>query len=337
MKRAFAAFAFLLAVAFTADAFSEPSLPPATIVAGNGNVAFGVGPRNQIIGLTTRLFVPLKPAPVGTLFLWPGLQPGPEGANFRPINNGVLQPVLTWGKSCAPGQKPPAYDTWWISAQYVNTFGRRRGHRGCHGGPIMAVDPGDTLLIRMSLFKSVWRQTVLDLQSGKSVGFHISLRHQAQTNAWFEIEPAEGATIANDVVFAATMIDFATPNPQNCYLKYRGLDDVTKPILIDGGQSCYIDRITLRSATRSCGKEGEVQSGQGRDRTAITFKNNRGSPVRLYWIDETGHRKLYATIDDGQSHRQPTFLTHPWLLADQADTCIGLYLPVADPREIVIR
>src|ERR1700675_2863725 len=79
MKKASVALTFLLAVAFAADAVGEASLPPATIVAGNGNVAFGTGPRNQIIGLTTRLFVPLKPAPAGTLFLWPGLQPGPEG------------------------------------------------------------------------------------------------------------------------------------------------------------------------------------------------------------------------------------------------------------------
>jgi hypothetical protein len=111
----------------------------------NGHVAFGTPPINRITRLTTKLVVPPRPEPVGTLFLWPGLQPHSQGENFLPIDNGVLQPVLTWGPSCAPGEKPRAYSTWWISAQYVNTFGRHRGYTDCQGGPIMRVKPGDTL------------------------------------------------------------------------------------------------------------------------------------------------------------------------------------------------
>jgi uncharacterized protein (TIGR03437 family) len=100
--------------------------------------SFYVAPPNQVVGLETSLLVPPAP-PVPTqqgaaLFLWPGIDPTSNSANFLPINNGVLQPVLSWGPSCAPTSQPPPFSSWWISAQYVNTevdpkgwtkFGRR--------------------------------------------------------------------------------------------------------------------------------------------------------------------------------------------------------------------
>ncbi|CAF1210031.1 unnamed protein product [Rotaria sp. Silwood1] len=94
-------------------------------VSGYGEVLFSVEKTNQVVYVETTMIVPPKQASKGTLFLWPGLQPG--GANFDPIDNGVLQPVLTWGTSCAPGTQPAAYSTWWISAQYVNTYGKLPG------------------------------------------------------------------------------------------------------------------------------------------------------------------------------------------------------------------
>lgn len=99
---------------------------------------------NEFIAVRTSITVPEKPPKVGTVFLWPGLDPGPS-PRFLPIDNGVLQPVLTWGTSCAPGLQPPAYTSWWISAQYVNTFGHEPGYTDCHGGPNMRVSPGDVL------------------------------------------------------------------------------------------------------------------------------------------------------------------------------------------------
>ena len=75
------------------------------------------GTTNEFVDLRTTLTVPAPPPATGTLFLWPGLDPAPGGRNFLPIDNGVLQPVLTWGASCAPGQQPIQYSTWWISGQ----------------------------------------------------------------------------------------------------------------------------------------------------------------------------------------------------------------------------
>ena len=66
---------------------------------------------------------PVPPKNWQTLFLWPGLSPwnflGEIGRNYYPIDNGVLQPVLTIGGSCAPVSGPYSNfnrnSGWWIS------------------------------------------------------------------------------------------------------------------------------------------------------------------------------------------------------------------------------
>ncbi|HEY1754490.1 MAG TPA: hypothetical protein VGG72_03785, partial [Bryobacteraceae bacterium] len=86
------------------------------------------------------------------LYLWPGLNPTGGSVHLMPINIGLLQSVLTWGtdQNCAPlSQEPPAFSSWWISALYVNTA--EPGYVGCFSGDSMLVNPGDVLLIGMTL------------------------------------------------------------------------------------------------------------------------------------------------------------------------------------------
>jgi hypothetical protein len=238
----------LVAATFPRASMGQPGDTPTD----NGNVVFLAAPGNEIVSLRAKLIVPAAPVgpthPHGTLFLWPGLQSRPEDARFWPIGNGVLQSVLTWGPSCAPGDRSNDKDAWWISAQYVNTKGNYMNYQRCYGGKIMTVSKEDKLLINMSLFRSIWTQTVLDLKTNQSVGFHANLADQSQGIARFYIEPYEG-TMSPNVEFDEITIDFASPHSDNCRLDEKGHDDlVSAPILIDHGQSCYIEKITLSGA-----------------------------------------------------------------------------------------
>jgi hypothetical protein len=246
--RTYIAVIVMTVVAVASTARGQLSNPPTD----NGQVAFFAAPGNEIVSLTTKLVVPAKlaePADTNwTLFLWPGLQPRLGGANYWPIGNGVLQPVLTWGPSCAPEEQPKR--RWWISAQYVNTLGNYMGYQGCSGGLIIGVDPKDTLLIDMSLFRSIWTQTILNQVTKESTIFRASLADQAQGIARFEIEPYGGA-ISPEVVFLETTIRFAHPHPENCRLGEHGPDDVvTAPVIVAEGQSCYVEKIILKPPTR---------------------------------------------------------------------------------------
>ena len=49
----------------------------------------------------------------------------------------------------------------------------------------------------------------------------------------------------------------------------------------------------------------------------MTFVNNTGSTIDIYWVDFNCNEVLYfASVSDGQSVPQSTFPTHPWLARD---------------------
>ena len=206
-------------------------------------VIFSIPSDNRITYMKVHMTVPPKPTAEGTLFLWPGLQPG--GANYYPINNGVLQSVLTWGNSCAPISQPPAYSTWWISAQYVNTFGSDPGYTGCLSGPGMYVNPGDVLTITFSLTPTIWTQTIYDNNTEQQVEFHINMMHQAQNYAIFEIEPYNNAFLGNPLYFHNIVIDFAKELPSGPSISDSNAY-VSTPILSNNNKKCTISEIILQ-------------------------------------------------------------------------------------------
>ncbi|CAF3148315.1 unnamed protein product [Rotaria sp. Silwood2] len=218
---------------------------PTGTVSGYGTVIFSVENTNQFVYVETTIIVPPKQAHKGTLFLWPGLQPG--GANFYPIDNGVLQPVLTWGPSCAPGTQPAAYSTWWISAQYVNTYGKLPGYTDCNGGRIMSVNPGDQLCIKFQLRGTDWTQTVTNRATNMAVTFSINMRGQAQNNLYFIIEQYS-STFVDDVVYLNSSWQFAKPSNNGCNLSSRGMKDfVSTPRLSADKLSCSVAKIIQRA------------------------------------------------------------------------------------------
>lgn len=213
--------------------------------AGNGFVLFVADRNNTVTSLTMSMLVPPKPASTGTLFLWPGLQPG--GVNYVPIDNGVLQPVLTWGGSCAPTAQPTNYTSWWISGQYVNTYGRLSGYAGCFTGPAMAVNVGDTLNISMTLANTTWTQTILDVQTHKQVTYSINMMNQSQNNVEFDIEEYSSHPVS-DVIFNNVVFTMTQPQADACVAVRAGANDYVAPGIVSADQkSCTVPKIILRA------------------------------------------------------------------------------------------
>jgi hypothetical protein len=217
-------------------------------VVGSGFVdAYNSVPNQNITSLSTTLTVPSTPPPIGTTFLWPGLQPVSESTNFAPIDNGVLQPVLTWGPACSPNGPTP-YSSWWISGQYVNTIGHAPGFMNCQGGAAMNVNPGDKLEIKMSVSSTgVWTQTIKNVSNGKQVSYGINMQGQGQNRAEFAIERYSGASINQTVEFSNTSITYANRPTAACQLSQRGASDsvLGARLSVDGKTCCY-SRILLK-------------------------------------------------------------------------------------------
>ncbi len=216
--------------------------------------SFYIAPPNQIVGLQTTLTVPpYPPVPNNTdasLFLWPGLDPATNSSNFLPINNGVLQPVLSWGPSCAPTSQPAPFTSWWISGQYVNTFGSDPGFTGCFSGSSMLVSPGDQLLVNISLDSTteVWTETVTDSASHQSVSFTMNLQGQGQNWAYFAMEAWYGEKISTPVTFLNTTLTFQSADTAGWCSNSQGADNtyiMTPPTPQNSASQCFIGTIVL--------------------------------------------------------------------------------------------
>lgn len=217
-----------------------------------GWVRLPVSANNKILSFDTTMVVPDTPPPSGTLFLWPGLQPVSGGANYALLDNGVLQPVLTWGPTCAPNAPAQSYKSWWISGQYVNTnipssSPNYAAYNDCHGGPGMNVSVGDTLDMRFALSGSDWTQTVSNRRNAQSVTYTVDLLGQAQGAAEFVIEEYSSKPLA-DVIFTSSVITFASSAKSACQNLQRGTNDYfTAPRASADGLRCCIDKVVLRA------------------------------------------------------------------------------------------
>jgi hypothetical protein len=222
----------------------EASDASVTPLHGSATVEFGVSGRNEILMLETTLTVPGKSPANGTSFIWPGLQPQPAVA---PVGGGVLQTVLTWGATCAPHAPSDPYESWWLSAEYVNPGAAAGPYAGCRGGEGASVDEGDALDVVMRRDGTRWVEEVVDRDNGRTATFDIDLAGQPQRRALFVIEQRDGASALN-AVFSATRITFAEPSPAACQPAARGAHDAfSVPRVSPDGRTCCIERIALSS------------------------------------------------------------------------------------------
>jgi hypothetical protein len=201
---------------------------------------------NSITSLKTTLLVPKKPTVMQVLFIWPGLQCN-NGQDPARIGNGILQPVLTWGPSCAPKRPSSGYSSWWISGMYVNVSTAAAGPTGCAGGDFISTEVGELLQIDMSVKGTAWTQTILDLSTMKSVDFTIDLKGQEQNWATWAIEVPAGETImyTDEVVYTDSVLTFKSP-VTSCQPSQRGPSDTfTAPVLSKDGLNCCYDKIVL--------------------------------------------------------------------------------------------
>ncbi len=61
----------------------------------------------------------------------------------------------------------------------------------------------------------------------------------------------------------------------------------------------------------------------------LDFQNDTDGTLSIDWIDFVGHRVHYADLAAGESYRQQTFVTHPWIVIDGDDQCRGVFIPHA--------
>jgi hypothetical protein len=204
---------------------------------------------NQVLSFKTTLQVPKPPMQRQTLFIWPGLQARDGAADPGRIGNGVLQPVLTWGPSCAPKIPSDPYAGWWIAGMYVTLSSNVAGPTGCGGGDYLPTELGDLLEIDMFSKDAKWVTTIKNVQMNKTVDYTVDLKGQAQNEVMWLIEVPDGSSIrpVDDTVWTQNVLTFKDP-VTTCQPDRAGSADYfSAPVLSPDGLHCCWDKIILRA------------------------------------------------------------------------------------------
>ena len=134
------------------------------------------------------------------------------------------------------------------------------------------------------------------------------------------------------LALSLTACDGGTPGTPNPTPSASGSSSATKA---GGSVSAAVtlpDPAEIASFTNfkalSCDQEGTLKSSQAAA-SNIVVKNNADATIKLYWLDFNGKRVEYSKggIKAGASHNQATYITHPWLIANQNEECLGIYVP----------
>lgn len=98
-----------------------------------------------------------------------------------------------------------------------------------------------------------------------------------------------------------------------------------------------------RSAPRPAGltplspsRERDLRSVRSDRATAIDFVNTRRQRVVVHWLDYHGRRVQYRVLGPGDSYRQPTYVTHPWVITGGDGRALVIFLPDRAPARATI-
>jgi membrane protein YdbS with pleckstrin-like domain len=80
-----------------------------------------------------------------------------------------------------------------------------------------------------------------------------------------------------------------------------------------------------RDESRRCVREQDFPSKPTSDPAMLTLVNRSAERVRLYWLDLSGARALYASLPPGGHVTQQSHVGAHWLVAAQNDQCLGIF------------
>jgi prepilin-type processing-associated H-X9-DG protein len=95
--------------------------------------------------------------------------------------------------------------------------------------------------------------------------------------------------------------------------------------------------VSAELSPHDCSQESSLRSSQGTTTAVIRFINASSTPREVFWLDYSGQRQLYKTLDPNTRYYQTTFLTHPWLVTGASNNCLAIYLPAAGVATATLR
>jgi hypothetical protein len=164
------------------------------------------------------------------------------------VGYGVLQPVLTWGTSCAQ-MASTGFDHWWISGVYVGTTPGSWNNISCKGGDVLKVETGDKLDLELVLNGTHWIQNIKNLKNDQKVDFTTDLKGQKQQWLIYDIELKSSTKPVDDVIFSSVVVKLSASQPNACVPQQKGSQDYfASPRVSADGKTCCISKLILRAS-----------------------------------------------------------------------------------------
>ena len=116
-----------------------------------------------------------------------------------------------------------------------------------------------------------------------------------------------------------------------------------------GGKSHYVT-VDLHAGTKSISPSApvspatslpqdlpdDIRSDNNGEGCTVTFENKTPGTVKLFWVNQDGHRTEYGDIAAGESREQDTYAGHAWIVTDEAGKIVGAFRAAAGGGEAVI-
>jgi hypothetical protein len=74
----------------------------------------------------------------------------------------------------------------------------------------------------------------------------------------------------------------------------------------------------------SCLDQARLRSTATGRPAIVTFVNNSSHAAKIYWIDYAGKRAQHFYVTPGSAISRNSLVTHPWVITDDYDNCIGV-------------
>ncbi|MEH0070917.1 hypothetical protein V6L77_12275 [Pannonibacter sp. Pt2-lr] len=85
----------------------------------------------------------------------------------------------------------------------------------------------------------------------------------------------------------------------------------------------------------ACTELGGIRSLDGGFRGRMLFRNARGGPIDVFWIDYSGIQQFYARLEPGQVLDQESIISNAWLVTTDVGQCLGIYIS-REPQQTVV-
>jgi hypothetical protein len=83
---------------------------------------------------------------------------------------------------------------------------------------------------------------------------------------------------------------------------------------------------TPEELLQGCRNLGGLRSVSGNQKVAVNFVNRTIGNVKIIWINYNGNKILYGTLAPNQNWNQVTYVTHPWLILNSSNDCLGAFV-----------